>query len=345
MAGSPATSAPANLLVARPKRQGTASWPLIDRLGYWLCWTMGVALCVIAIAIVIFMLVKGIGYLKPAMFVEAPAASLQQSKSGGFADPIIGTLIITAIGIVIAAPIGVALAAWLSEYARPAPLARAVESGVDVIAGVPSIVLAIFGLLVFTQGFLGFLSQHAANGAVYGRSFFAAGIVMSILALPLIVGSTREALAQVPDRMREASYALGKTRASTIRSVLLPAIRPDIASGVVLGMGRIIGDTAIITILLGATLTNQAVGNTPLVGALRGTGSTLTSYVYYNSPAGEGNSPQKAYAAAFVLLIIVLALNMLVTRLSRGRDERGPLSILLAQLGTWGYKLARGRRG
>jgi phosphate transport system permease protein len=337
------TPAPTDLAVVRPKRQGTASWPLIDRVGYWLCWITGVALCLTVGAIVVFMLVKGIAYLRPSLFVESPVASVRERTSGGFSDPIIGTLIITGIGTVIAAPIGVALAAWLSEYARPAPLARAVESGIDVIAGVPSIVLAIFGLLVFTQNFLGVLSQHAANGAVYGRSFFAAGIVMAALALPLIVGSTREALAQIPDRMREASYALGKTRVSTIRSVLLPAIRPDIASGVVLGMGRIIGDTAIITILLGATLTNQAVDNVPLIGDLRGTGSTLTSYVYYNSPAGEGNSPQKAYAAAFVLLMIVLLLNMLVTRLSRGRNERGPLSILLAQLGTWGYGLARGK--
>ena len=70
--------------------------------------------------------------------------------------------------------------------------------------------------------------------------------MMALLALPLVVGATREALAQLPDRMREASYALGKTRATTIRRVLLPAIRPSIASGVVLGMGRIIGDTAII---------------------------------------------------------------------------------------------------
>jgi phosphate transport system permease protein len=333
-------TAPSDLTIVRPKRHGTGSWPLIDRLGYWLSWFMGIALCLIVAAIVLFMFVKGISYLKPALFVQSPAASLQQSQSGGFLDPLVGTLIITVIGIAIAAPIGVALAAWMSEYARPAPLARAVESGIDVIAGVPSIVLAIFGLLVFTQGFLGFLSQNAANGAVYGRSFFAAGIVMSLLALPLIVGSTREALGQVPDRMREASYALGKTRASTIRYVLLPAIRTDIASGVVLGMGRIIGDTAIITILLGATLTTQGVGGAPVISTLRGTGSTLTSYVYNNSPAGEGNAPQKAYAAAFVLLMIVLLLNAFVTRLTAGRD-RSPLRILLAQLGTWGHRWTR----
>ena len=314
--------APARPIVVRPARQSTASWPLIDRVGYWLCWATGIALCLIALAIVVFMLVKGVSYLRPALFVQSPAPSLQQSKAGGFLDPIVGTLIITAVGIVIAAPVGVALAAWLSEYGRPTWLARAVESAIEMIAGVPSVVLAIFGLLVFSQGFLGFLSQNAANGAVYGRSFFAAGIVMAILALPLIVGSTREALAQVPDRVREASYALGKTRASTIRRVLLPAIRPNIASGIALGMGRIIGDTAIITILLGVTLTNEAVGNVPVIGTLRGTGSTLTSYVYNNSPAGEGNAPQKAYAAAFVLLMIVLALNALVTRLTGGRERR-----------------------
>lgn len=326
--------APADAMIVRPRRQTTASWPLIDRVGYWLCWATGVALCMIALAIVVFMFVKGISYLRPGLFVQSPAPSLQQANSGGFSDPIIGTLIITAIGIVIAAPTGVALAAWLSEYGRPALLARAVESGIEIIAGIPSVVLAIFGLLVFSQGFLGFLSQNAANGAVYGRSFLAAGVVMAVLALPLIFGSTREALAQVPDRMREASYALGKTRASTIRHVLLPAIRPSIASGVALGMGRIIGDTAIVTILLGATLTNQGVGSVPVIGTLRGTGSTLTSYVYGNSPAGEGNAPQKAYAAAFVLLMLVLVLNALVTRLTGGRERgEGRLRRLLRTVG------------
>jgi phosphate transport system permease protein len=145
------------------------------------------------------------------------------------------------------------------------------------------------------------------------------------------VASTRESFGQLPDRMREASYALGKTRATTIRHVLLPASRAGVASGIVLGMGRIIGDTAIITILLGVTLKNEAVNGVPLIGTLRGTGSTLTSYVYNNSPAGEGNSHQKAYAAAFVLLLIVLLLNGLVSRLtSAGRSERGASRLRMA---------------
>lgn len=315
----------------RPPRERSASWPLIDRLCYGLCWASGIGLCLVAFAIVVFMFVKGISYLRPSLFVQSPTPSLHQSQSGGFLDPIIGTIIVTAIGILIAAPLGVAIATWLSEYARPAGLARAVESAIEMLAGVPSIVLAIFGLLILSQGFLGFLSQGAAQGSL-GESFFNAGIVMSLLALPLVVGATRESLAQLPNRMREASYALGKTRATTSRHVLLPAIRPGIASGIVLGMGRIIGDTAIVTILLGATLKNEPVGHVPVLGLLRGTGSTLTSYVYNNSPAGEGNAHEKAYAAAFVLLMIVLALNAFVTHLvNRGAPSRarGRLFMLL----------------
>jgi len=322
MAGAEAASPRPPVAVRPARRASTSSWPPLDRVAYWLCWATGIGLCLIAAAIVLYMLVKGISYVRLSMFVDSPAPSLHQTQSGGFSDPIIGTLLVTAIGTVIAAPLGVALAAWVSEYARPAWLSRAVESALEMVAGAPSVVLAIFGLLIFSQGFLGSLSQHSATGGVLGQSFLNAGIVMSALALPLVFASTRESLAQLPDRLREASYALGKTRATTIRRVLLPSVRPGIASGIVLGMGRIIGDTAIITILLGATLRNEPVGGTPLLGTLRGTGSTLTSYVFNNSPAGEGNSHEKAYAAAFVLLMIVLALNALVTRLTGEREPR-----------------------
>jgi phosphate transport system permease protein len=319
----------------RPPRASTASWPLADRIAYGLCWAIGIALCVVTAWIVLYMLIKGAGQLRPSLFTESPAPSTNQSQSGGFRDPLIGTLILAAVGTVIAAPIGVATAAWLSEYARPAGLARAVESAVEMIAGAPSIVLAIFGLLIFSQSYFGFLSQTAANGAVIGQSFLVAGAIMSLLAIPLIVSSTREALAQLPDRLREASWALGKTRATTIRHVLLPAIRPSIAGGIVLGMGRIIGDTAIVVILLGPAFKNEPVGNLPLLGTLRGTGSTLTSFVYNNSPAGEGNAPQKAYAAAFVLMLVVLLLNWLVTRLTGERPQRRRWLPGFGRLTTW----------
>jgi phosphate transport system permease protein len=314
---APAAQPPVSAIV-RPRRESTTSWPLIDRLAYGLCWVVGIGLCVIAVGIVLFMFVKGISALRLSLFVESPSPGvLSEKHSGGFLDPLVGTFIVTAIGIAIALPLGVGIAVWMVEYARPRWLARAVESAIETIAGIPSIVLAIFGLLLFARPLFAFLSASASNGTVGGQSFLNAGIVMSVLALPLVVVATREALLQLPARMREASYALGKTRATTIRRVLLPSARPGIASGGVLGMGRIIGDTAIIVILLN-TLKLEGAGGAPVLSTLRGTGSTLASYIYYYAPTGDGNSPQKAYAAGFVLLMIVLGLNALVTRLSRG---------------------------
>src|SRR5271167_946682 len=111
-------SPPAGLSVRRPPRQSIASWPLLDRAGYLLCWATGIALCLIAVGIVLYMLIKGIAYLRPSLLAESPAPSLQQSKAGGFLDPIEGTFLLTAVAIAIAAPIGVALATWLSEYGQ-----------------------------------------------------------------------------------------------------------------------------------------------------------------------------------------------------------------------------------
>jgi phosphate transport system permease protein len=309
-----AASAPAR---TRP-RDSSASWPLLDRLGLVVCYLAGLFLFLCALGIVVFMAIKGVQYMNLSLLVQHPTAAVDQSQAGGFLDPIEGTVALTALGILIAGPIGLGIAIWLSEYGRPVWLARLVESGVDVIAGVPSIVLAIFGLIVFSQSVFAPLSVTSEGVAAYGRSFLIAGIVMSLIALPLMVGSSREALQAVPRTVREASYALGKSQWVTIRHVLLPSVRPGIATGAALGMGRIIGDTAIAIVLLGGTLQNQPGGGPWPLSFLRGTGSTLTTYVYNNSPVGEGNAPQKAYAAAFFLLLIVLALNFVVDRLTRG---------------------------
>ena len=112
--------------------------------------------------------------------------------------------------------------------------------------------------------------------------------MMSLIALPPLFTATRDGLQAVPAHMREAAFALGKTRIATIRRVLLPSVRSNIATGVTLGVSRIIGDTAIVVLLLGETLRIEPEGSAPGLGVLRGTGSTLTSYVYDNSPAGEG---------------------------------------------------------
>ena len=298
-------------------------WSVADRIGVAAAWFCGLLLCAIAASIVIYMLVRGLQYVSVGALFEHPVVGTTtsiQSTGGGYLDPIEGTLILTTVGTLIALPIGVATAVWLSEYGRPSWLARAVESGVEIVAGTPTIVLAIFGLLVFSQGVFGFLSFTAEGGAVFGRSFFIAGIMMSLIALPLIVGATREALQSIPAHVREASYALGKDKISTIRRVLLPASRKGIATGTTLGMGRIAGDTAIVILLLGATPLEPQ-GDIPALRVLQGTGSTLTSYVYNNSPAGEGNTPEKAYAAAFVLLVIVILMNFLVDLISRKRSD------------------------
>ena len=299
-------------------RESSSTWPLVDRLGLAACWATGLFLGLCATAIVVYMAIKGVQSLRLGLLFQHPTVDADQSTGGGFLDPIEGTVVITIIGIAIAGPVGVGIAIWLAEYGRPGWLARLVESSVDVIAGVPSIVLAIFGLILFTQPVFSGLSVSSQGVSAYGRSFIIAGIIMSLIALPLMVGSTREALLAIPSHVREASYALGKNKWTTIRHVLLPSIRPGIATGAALGMGRIVGDTAIVIVLLGGTLRNQPGGGVWPFAFLQGTGSTLTSYVYNNSPVGEGNSPQRAYAAAFVLLLVVLALNFAVDRLTRG---------------------------
>ncbi len=310
----PALVAP---LRRRGRRSSVRSWRRGDQAIYVLAWTAGLSLCLVASAIVIFLAVQGVQYLDPKLLVSSPNASVDQSQSGGFLDPLIGTLTLAALGTLIATPVAVITAVWAVEYGRPRWLAGVVETSIEMIAGTPDIVIAIFGLAFFQLGIFAPFSFRATGGGVYGRSFLAAGIMMSLLALPLTYTATRNGLRATPRHLREASFALGKTRVSTIRRVLLPSLRADIATGATLGLGRIIGSTAIVVLLLGATLQNSPQNNVPLLGFLRGTGSTLTSYILYTSPAGEGNAPQKAYAAAFVLLAIVIALNSMVGRISR----------------------------
>jgi len=299
-------------------------WPLVDRIALITSWVVGFGLCAVAFLLVAFMFVKGIQNLGLDLIFERPASptEAQTGIQGGVLDPIIGTLLLTAIGVVFALPLGVGAAIWIVEYARPSSLAKAVETGIEIVAGTPSIVLGVFGLLLFSQKLFAFTSVTGQGGAVLGRSFINAGFMMAFIAMPLVFTSTREALQQVPAAVREASYALGKTKWATVRKVLIPSVKPGILTGTALGAGRIAGDTAIVIILLGATMQIEGAGGGPLVSTLRGTGSTLTSYVYNFSPAGEGNSPEMAYAAAFVLLFLVLALNLAIDIYSRRSAAR-----------------------
>lgn len=301
----------------RGRRSSPLSWRWRDRLALLFAWAAGVALCLIAGAIVVYLGYRGLEYLRPSLLFSHPAASTSQSGSGGFLDPLEGTALLTAIGILLAGPFAVAAAVWAVEYGRPLWVARIVESSIEIVAGTPDIVIALFGLAIFELAIASPFSFRTPGGA-FGRSYIAAGAMMSLLALPPIYAATRDGLQAVPMHMREAAFALGKTRITTIRRVLLPSVRSNMATGVTLGVSRIIGSTAIVVLLLGDELRLSSQGSVPVLSVLRGTGSSLTSYIYTNSPAGEGAAPQKAYAAAFVLLVFVLALNFVVERFGRG---------------------------
>ena len=301
--------APAPQKPAKDAVEGSATWQLSDRIGLAICWGLGLLFCAIAVAIIVYLLIQGLSYLKPSMLVTPATSGFSQSQTGGFSDALIGTLIVGTMGIAIALPAGVGIAVWLVEYGRPAGLARLTESTIEAIAGIPSIVLALFGTVIFSSTALGFLSR-TSEGVVFGRSFFAASTMLSLVAL----------------HVREASYAVGKTKIATVRRILLPTARPQVATGAMLGLGRIIGDTAIILVLLGATQNFAPVGNTFPLNYLRGAGTTLTNFVYEASPTGNLNQPQKAYAAAFVLLLMVLALNAAVDVVHRRARKVGAWS-------------------
>jgi phosphate transport system permease protein len=290
------------MMTGRGRRSSPMTWRWSDRLALGFAWFAGIGLCVIAAAIVLYMGYRGIEYLRPKLLFSRPSISTSQSGTGGFLDPLIGTGLLTLIGIALAVPPAVGSALWIAEYGRPTWLARAVESSIEVVAGTPDIVIALFGLSIFQLSLFAPFSFTASGGGVFGKSFIAAGAMMSLIALPPLFTATRDGLQAVPAHMREAAFA-------------------NIATGVTLGVSRIIGDTAIVVLLLGETLRIESQGSVPGVGLLRGTGSTLTSYVYGNSPAGEGGAPQKAYAAAFVLMAFVLALNLLVDRIGRSQAE------------------------
>ncbi len=306
--------------------EGTATWALTDRIGLAVCWALGLLFCAIAVAIAAYLLVQGIKFLRPEMLWTPAAAGFSEGETGGFSDALFGTMIVAVLGIALALPSGVAIAVWLVEYGRPAPLARITEMTIEAIAGIPSIVLALFGTVIFSSTALGFLSR-TSQGVVFGRSFFAASAMLSLVALPLIVASVREGLNSIPRHVREASYAVGKTKAATTRRILLPTCRPQVATGAMLGLGRIIGDTAIIVVLLGATQNFAPVEGVGFpLNFLRGAGTTLTNFVYEASPTGNLNQPQKAYAAAFVLLLMVLALNAAVDVVHRRARKVGTWS-------------------
>jgi phosphate transport system permease protein len=295
-----------------------------DRIGVALAWLTGAALVGMIVWIVGWITVNGIqsinwGFLRSS----AGAGSLQTGVTGGIWDFIVGTLVITTLAMLIAAPLGVATAVFLAEYRKPVWLARAADTAVDMIFGVPSVVFALFGIAIFTYPqLIGLSSRVQSSGKASGESILCAAFMLALVGFPPVVRASQAAIIGVSNLQREAAYALGKGKLATIRRVVLPSARPGVLTGIILGTGRVLGDTAIVYLLGGAGI--QALtygwwhpGN--WVSTLRGTSGTLTTYIYYASPAGEGNTPAKAYGAAFVLMVMIILINAGVRLAGRRR--------------------------
>lgn len=293
-------------------------------IGHLWSWFSGVFALSICLGIILFLVVKGVHIIDVPFLTKDPQPSLVEALTGGILAPILGTIFLITLGTLFALPWALATAIYLAEYAEEGRLAGILQTGIDVLSGVPTIVFAIFGLAVFTHPQLSIFStmvEGVADAKAFGRSFLVASLTMAMMILPFVTKSIEEAIRSVPRSYREAAFALGISKWRTVRKVILPAAAAGIITGVVLGVGRIAGDTAIVWLCLGGSMT--LTGPQPWwepqnwMANLQNTGSTLTSYIYYSSPAGEGNAADKAFGAALVLVAIILALNTVVDYLGR----------------------------
>lgn len=240
--------------------------------------TMGVLLFII-----IFIVAKGAQHLSPGLF-----AWKYTSDNVSMTPAIINTLIMTAVSLVIAVPLGIFAAIYLVEYAkRGSKLVRVIRMTAETLSGIPSIIYGLFGLLFF------------ATYLRWGYSMLSGALTLVIMILPLVIRTTEEALIAVPDTYREASFGLGAGKLRTIFHIILPAAVPGILSGVILSIGRIVGETAAM-IYTSGTVAQTATDLTK-------SGRTLAVHMY--SLSREGLHMDEAYATALVLLVFVVLIN------------------------------------
>lgn len=301
----------------------------VSIVGTVFTWIAAATVATVCLFIIGFLVYQGSGAINWTFLTTDPQASLMAEQAGGIRVPLVGTAILVLGSILVAFPLAVGAAVYLAEYmADDSWFTRAIRLGLEVLASVPSVVFGVFGLSVFTLSIFQGLSASGAQGAdaAFGRSFIIASIVMGIHILPFIIKVAEEAIRSVPASFRSGALALGMTKWRTIRRVVLPSASPGIVTAVVLGMGLAAGDTAIVWLTLGGSI-NMAVDNwwdpSQWVEVLRGTGSTLTTYTYFNSPAGEGNAPGMAFGAALVLILLVLVFNIVAVMLGRRSAKAG----------------------
>lgn len=240
---------------------------------------------VVLVSLVGYILIKGIPNLSLDLF-----AWEYTSENVSMMPAIINTLIMTFLSLLIAVPVGIGSAIYLAEYARRGnKLVKVVRITAETLSGIPSIVYGLFGFLMFVVYFN------------WGYSMLAGALTLAIMILPTIMRTTEEALLAVDDTYREGSFGLGAGKLRTIFKIVLPSAMPGITSGIILGIGRIVGETAALI------YTSGSVAGLPK--DLMHSGRTLSVHMY--ALINEGLYTDQAYATAVVLLVVVIGINAL----------------------------------
>lgn len=263
---------------------------------------LSAAFSVILLAgIIAYVFVKGIRSVN-LQFLTTVTSTL--NKTVGIAGNIVNTLYIIVITLLIATPVGLGSAIYLNEYAKPGKLVRAIEFTTETLSGIPSIIFGMFGMMFFGTG-LGF-----------GYSILTGSLTLTLMVLPLITRNTQEALKTVPDSYRSGALGMGATKWYMIRTVLLPSAMPGIITGVILAIGRIVGESAALLFTAGSgyLLPKSGIG---FLKKILESGGTLTIQLYLSMAKAEYST---AFGIATVLLVIVLVINWLTKVLSRKLD-------------------------
>lgn len=255
---------------------------------------------VILVLVIGYIMVRGLPVMTPSFLLGSPE---QMGRDGGIFPSIVGTFALTALSVVIAAPLGIGTAVFLTEYTREGRFSRIVRFGTESLAGIPSIIFGLFGFLFFVIE-LGM-----------GWSILSGSLTLAAMMLPTIVRTSEEAIRAVPEAYREISFALGGSRWQTVTSLVIPNALPGIVTGVILAIGRAIGETAAVIFTAGSSLR--------LPKSLFDPVRTLPVHFYLL--AREGISMRNAYGTAATLLTAVLLVNFLayylVNRVSKRRSR------------------------
>lgn len=254
----------------------------------------------VLLMIICYVTVRGIGSVSLEFLTTVTSA---RKGTVGIAGNIVNTLYIIVITLVIATPIGVGSAIYLNEYAKPGKIVRIIEFTTETLSGIPSIIFGLFGSVFFGT------TLHL------GYSLLTGALTLSLMILPLITRNTQEALRTVPDSYRSGALGMGSTKWHMIRTILLPSAMPSIITGVILAIGRIVGESAALLFTAGSGYLLPKAGG--WLSKILQPGGTLTIQLYLSSSKAEYNV---AFGIAFVLLVIVLCINFLTKYLAKRFD-------------------------